>query len=397
MAVLQLKIPLAPEERLEKRRLILRDAVALLSLFLITALLFVATLLLFRSFEDHRQELATRWLGRGDAALQNGQPVAAIQALHSALAYDPGDRSIEIKLATALANAGRMQEAAAYFNTLREAEPGNGMINLQLARLAVKQDNQTLALQNYQAALDGTWQGDGYVRRREVRLEMARYLIENHHYDQARLQLITAAGNAPDDPNVKIEIAGLMEEAQASADALEIYRREAANRPAPLAALEGAGRTAFALARYSLAKQYLDRALNHPEFEKQPDIVREANRNMLADAAHILTLYPAPELPVRVRAERVANARRIAAKRFAACTDAEGAQLNSLNDLSARWKQMPAKLTLLQLEQNPELEQSMMQLVFDTERRTAEVCGAPTGDDALLLKIAQAPLTVEQE
>jgi Tfp pilus assembly protein PilF len=397
MAVLQLNTTLSPEERVAKRKLILRDTVALLSLFLLTVVLFIVTLLLFRSFENHRQELAKRWLSRGEVALKNGQPVQAIQALRSALAYDPGRRSTEIVLATALAKAGRTQEASAYFNTLLEAEPGNGPINLELARIAVAQKNKTSALENYQRALDGTWLGDGYTRRRVVRLELARYLIANHDNEQARTQLLIAAGNAPDNSEVKLEIAGLLEQAFAPADALELYRKEATKRPAPLTALEGGGRTAFALGRYSQAKQYLDRALNHPDFEKQPQDSREANRNMLADAAHILALYPSPDLSIRARAERVANAQRIAAKRLAACALNGTSTANQLADLAPRWAQIPAKPNRLQLEQDPELEQAIMQLVFDTERRTAAVCGAPTGDDALLLKIAGSPSAVERE
>jgi tetratricopeptide (TPR) repeat protein len=400
MAVLQFKTILTPEERLEKRKLILRDTVSLLSLFMITAVLFTVTLLLFRSFTDHRQELAVRWLARGDKAMQNDQPVLAIQALHSALAYDPNNRSTEIKLATALAYAGRTQEAAAYFNTLREAEPGNGMINLELARIAAKQGNVALALQNYQTALDGTWQGDGYTKRREVRLEMARYLIANKRYEQARNQLLIAAGNAPDDAGVKLGIAALLEQAQAPLDALELYRKIAEKRPTPLAALEGGGRTAFTLGRYSLAKQYLDRALNHPDFDNQPQAVRDTDRNMAADAAHILLLNPSPELSIRGRALRVANAETIAEKRFASCGLSGPDVARKLTDLAARWQQVPANPKVLELEQNPELEQSIMKLVFDTERRTAEVCGPPTGNDALLLKLAQAPIApmaMEQE
>ncbi len=120
---------------------------------------------------------------------------------------------IEIELATALAAAGRLQEATAYFNTLWEAEPGNGQINLALARLAVRQGNQPSAMRYYQASIDGTWQGDGSVRRREVRLEMVKYLL-SRQVDHARSELLIAEGNAPDDPSVRMQIAQLMETAQ---------------------------------------------------------------------------------------------------------------------------------------------------------------------------------------
>src|ERR1700728_2509655 len=158
-------IVLNPEERLSRRQLILRDAFSLLTLFLITAVIFILTLLLFRSFTKHRQELGARWKARGEAALRAGHPGIAIEDLRSALAYVP-DRATEIELATALADAGKLQEASVYFTTLWESAPVDGTINLQLARLAVKQGNEDQAIFHYQAALDGTWEGNGYDRRR---------------------------------------------------------------------------------------------------------------------------------------------------------------------------------------------------------------------------------------
>jgi hypothetical protein len=37
-----------------------------------------------------------------------------------------------------------------------------------------------------------------------------------------------------------------------------------------------------------------------------------------------------------------------------------------------------------------------MQLVYQTEQLTSQHCGTPNGNDALLLKIANAPEAVEQ-
>ena len=396
MAALQLRSALTPEERLQKQKLILRDSLALLSLFAIAIVLFFITYLLFHSFSVHRQQLAQRWLNRGEAALHSGQPQVAIDALRSALAYAPDDENLQIELAEALGAAGRMQEAVAYFNTLLETRPGNGQINLQLARLAARQGDEALAIQHYQAALDGTWQGDGYVRRREVRLEVSRYLIDRKRYGDAKTQLLITAGNAPDDPNIEIVVAGLLEQAHDPANALHFYRKALEHRPVQLAALLGASRAAYALSRYQQAKELLERTLNHPGFDKQPSDVQAQYRDMLSDADHILLLYPDPGLSFHARAERILNARRIAQDRLAACLNTKTAVPQQLQTLDGQWKQLPAALHLLQLEQDPELEQTIMQLVYQTEQITSQQCSAPTGNDALLLKIAQAPEAVEQ-
>jgi tetratricopeptide (TPR) repeat protein len=387
---------LTPEERLARRRLIFQDAVSLLSLFLITAVLFVLTLLLFRSFTNHREELGARWKARGEAALNDGHPAIAIDDLRSALAYMPS-RQTEIELATALAQAGKVQEATAYFTTLRESAPGDGTINLELARLAARAGHESEAILYYQSSLDGTWQGNGYNRRRQVRLEMARYLIARHEYNYARNQLLIAAGNAPDDPGIKVEIAGLLEQANAPRDALSIYQTLAARREPAFAALEGAGRTAFSLGMYRLANDYFGRAMGSDAASKLTDKQAAADHFMLDTSQRVLLLYPSFNLSPRQRAQRVLTLRNTARKRLTTCTASNGSGASGLSGLTSRWSQLPAMLTVSKLEQQPDVEQRLVQLAYDIETATAAVCGPPSGDDATLLRIAQNPNAVEQE
>jgi tetratricopeptide (TPR) repeat protein len=396
MTILHAGTVLTPEERLARRKLIIRDAVSLLTLFLITGVIFALTWLLHRSFEDHREELGNRWRSRGELALQQGHPQQAVEALRSALAYVP-NRQTEIDLATALADAGNTVEATAYFNTLWDSAPGDAIINLQLARLAVKAGNEQLAVRHYQAAIDGTWQGNGFDRRREVRLELARYYISRHEPDQARTQLLIAASNAPDTPpDIKLGIAALLEQANDLPSALGIYRAMAAHRPIPVAALAGAGRTAFHLGMYRVASGFLSMLIARSAIAPLPDAEKNAARSMLDMSNRILVLYPGYEEPSRVRAQRILALKGIANKRLTTCASNPAAAAR-LGALIARWGQLPSRLTAQQLEQQPDLEQSILQLVFDTETTTAQTCGAPSGDDALLLRIAQNPGAVEQD
>ncbi|MGB7135656.1 MAG: hypothetical protein WBD46_10245 [Acidobacteriaceae bacterium] len=386
---------LSPEERLARRRLILRDALSLVTLFFITVGLFLLTWLLYRSFTDHERELGLRWKTRGEMALRAGHPEQAIDALRSALAYVPS-RDTEIELATALAAAGKTQEATIYFTTLWESAPGDGTINLQLARLYARQGKEALALRHYQLALDGTWQENGFDRRRDVRLEMAQYLLTRHENASARTQLLIAASNAPNDPAIKLQIAGLLEQANDPGDALTIDRTVADARNAPIAALEGAGRNAFSLGMYRIASEYLGRALSGPQAAVLPDKEKMANRDMLDTSLHVLLLYPSLNLSPRNRAERILSIRKIARQRLTDCTGTATSAPPALAGIVSRWAQAPSTLTVNQLEQQPDLEQTILQLAYDTETATAETCGAPSGDDALLLRIAHNPNAVDQ-
>src|SRR6185437_15818288 len=147
------------ELTLAKRRLFLRDSLTFLVLTLITGALFLVTLFLFRSFMSHRAELAVRWSGRGQEALRAGKPEEAIMALRTGLSYAPETRSYELLLAQALAEAGRTEEASSYFTGLWVTQPGDGFINLELARLAAKKSDTQNAIKYYRASVYGTWEG----------------------------------------------------------------------------------------------------------------------------------------------------------------------------------------------------------------------------------------------
>ena len=165
----------------------------------------------------------------------------------------------------------------------------------------------------------------------------------------------------------------------------------------PWAALEGAGRTAFALGMYRLADDYLTRAVSSPVAARFPENQKTTDRDMLATAAHVLMLYPGFDLAPRARAERVLAIRKIARARLTSLRRLHLSARHRHWPLVSRWDQLPSEILLAGLEQKPDLEQTILQLAYDTETATAQVCGAPTGDDALLLRIARNPAAVEQE
>src|ERR1700684_4438600 len=156
MSYFAVKTALSADDRVQRRHLIVTDTLSLVTLFAITALLAVLTNYLYQSYASHQVTLAKRWLVRGEQAMRDGKPQAAIDALSSALAFAPSDRNTEIKLAEATASAGRIQEATVYFNALLESQQGSGLINLQLARLAARQDNESQAIDDYQKAIYGS-------------------------------------------------------------------------------------------------------------------------------------------------------------------------------------------------------------------------------------------------
>jgi tetratricopeptide (TPR) repeat protein len=400
---------LTTDERSQKRKLVVRDTLALLTLLVVTLALFTATIFLFRAFSNLRGRLAQRWLERGEAALHNGNPADAVEDLRSALAYAPGRKDIEIDLAEALAGAGRTQEATSYFTTLWEAEPGSGIINLQLARLAARQGNEGEALERYRASIYGNWEGDGTTRRREVRLELIDYLIDRRRFTQAQGELIIAAGNAPDDPAAKLPIAALMEKANAASDASQIYKAILQHSPHNLTALEGAARTAFALGNFAQTRDYVDKALANPAEASESAQARQDLHDLRDNAVDTLLLYPSPALSTLAQAQRVLHDRNLVAERLRGCgvllpsTPANSwAPVQPVRpqfaDVMAKWQALPdaSTLTVAALA-DEDARQSVMELVYATERVADKTCGPATGENALLARIAANPGAVEAQ
>jgi predicted Zn-dependent protease len=382
-----------------KRRLILRDSLTFLSLVLITVVLFLITFFLFRSFASHRLELGQRWSARGQAAINSSHPDQAIVALRTALSYVPGQRSYELLLAQALGDAGYTEESYNYFLGLWETEPGNGFINLSLARLAAKKNDVQAAVNYYRASIYGTWEGDGVLRRRDVRLELAQYLIAHHELSNARTELLIAGGNAPDDVPISRTIAQLLEQANAPHDALNYYHKVLALEPKNPTALESAARLEYDSGHFDDAHRLMEQAMHEREAAtSNQETIYPSDKEMLDSSARILALAPLKKLPNNERVTRILQARALAKKRFDACS----AQVSTasglptpLQDLTTKWGSKDATSNRVVLLNDPTQQDATMQLVFDTETQTSKICGAPTGDDALLLQLAKFPKAME--
>jgi tetratricopeptide (TPR) repeat protein len=378
-----------------RRKLILRDSLGFLTLLVVTLVLSGFTLLLFRSFSAHREDLAQRWSQRGEEALKAGKPDQAIVALRTALSYAPDTRSYELLLAQALGDAGlkepnRTEESYSRFMSLWERQPGDGFINLQLARLAARRGDRTAAIEFYRASIYGTWQGDGVLRRSHVRLELARYLIASGEYPAARMELLIAAGNVPDTPEFDRTLGDLLVEAQDAADAANFYQKALTAAPRDPGLLQAAGELAYRAGESESAHRLLARAETARAEQHLPP--EDALAQKAKDAGRIAEIAPLPSLSVHARGERVLAARRLAKKRLDACvaglSTGGGPQGTALQPLQALWAGPNGTVDGAALRNDPDLQDATMRLVYNTEIATQKVCAPAAGDDAFLLLLA---------
>jgi tetratricopeptide (TPR) repeat protein len=386
------------ELRQAKRRLVLRDSLAFFSLTVISVILFTLTWGIFSSFSEHRVELAQRWYQRGRADLAANRPADAVTSLRAALSYAPEQHEYQLLLAEALAQAGDDDEARAYFSTLWEAEPGDGALNLQLARLSAKRPkDKDETVRYYRASIYGVWEGDGTERRRAVRLELIRYLIRIGNLGSAQNELLIAAGNATDDPGVRLEIAGLMAQAGDFNSALTQYQRLLAVDPGNVAAREGAAEIAFQLGHFATVAKLL-----HDETGGSVHL-----QTLLERTTRILALNPADGLSNNERVARILKLRQIAQTRWDACmvkietpsslpAALPTAMAAEVQALAVEWKNDEAKTLRASLPGSLDRQQREISLVYRTEALANRVCGAASGDDELVTLLAKSAGTVQQ-
>jgi tetratricopeptide (TPR) repeat protein len=396
------KLHLTPAERIQRRRLIVQDSLSLLSLTLITIAIAVLTYFFFHSFTEHRSVLEKRWYERGQVAMTQGHPAEAVEDFRSALSFQSANPDYQMALAEALAASGRTEEAAAYFSTLHEAEPGDGYLNLQLARLAVRRGTPAQAIEYYQAALNGLWRGQGTERRLQIRLELAQYFISLGRPIEAQGQLLAAEGNSLDNPAALFQIANLLREADDPTDALTAYQRVEQHRSAApaqvLASLDAESQIAASMGQYKHAAQALTRYMaklrQHPSAGMPQQ--NQAVEQQLDKYQRMLQIIPFDSLLPRAHDARVLQAADIAHRRYEDCVRT----LQSHNDpnvtnpelvaLGTKWNELGSP-NAQALEGNAALQDRINTWTAQAEIVTAKVCGPPTGDDALLLQLAQTP------
>jgi|SRR6185312_5335786 len=398
-----------------------REGLIFLSLCGLSIALFLVTLALFHSFESRREGEAQRLIDLGKTEMESAHPDQAVTALRGALTYRD-DLPTEILLAQALAAAGRTSEATNYFLGLRDSRPGDGFLNLQLARLYRQEHLPSLAIESYGASIFGDWQGDGALRRREVRLELSAYLAQQGQTAAARNELLTAAGNAPDTIAYALLFGGRFLAIGDTADALHSYKRALDMDPHDYDGLANAGRASYVLGKYADAYSLLTAALNATPTQRSthplqkgssqnknlsaldPARERQQIKDLAANAHRLIELDFSRDLPALERTEHLLAASRIAQARLTGCLapftnslagkeptsalNSQGGHLQALNSLHARWQAAAPHLNTRTLDRDASAEDVIGQLVIDTETGTARYCGAAQGDDALLLKLA---------
>src|SRR4051794_32397104 len=111
-----------------------KDASVFAALLAFGAVAFTTTYFITKSYGRRQDSLARHWLQQGENDLRSN-PAKAVADYRTALLYSHDDPAYRLRLAQALAADGHTSQAIAYFLNLLDEQPGNGLYNLELARL----------------------------------------------------------------------------------------------------------------------------------------------------------------------------------------------------------------------------------------------------------------------
>jgi hypothetical protein len=162
---------------------------------------------------------------------------------------------------------------------------------------------------------------------------------------------------------------------------------------------EKAGRLAYSMGHYARALTWLERAARESAGAPGTAVEKDDMLTLLKNSERLLVLDPVRGTTQKDRIGRVLNDLAVAKRRFSGCmaaVSADGSAPASMQALSARWAVAQGISTRTTMLEEPENEGILMGLVGDTEVLTAQLCGEPAGDDALLLLLAHAPKDAEQ-
>jgi tetratricopeptide (TPR) repeat protein len=357
-----------------------REPITLAVLLALAVALFAVVSGLSRLHDAQQQALAENWAQRGAQDMQARRYADAVADFHTALLYRRGDDTYALNLAKALLGNGQTDEAHSYLTNIWEREPENGMVNLELARIADKKGENVQAIRYYHNAIYAAWPKHEEGERLNARFELVNLLLRNKDETQAQAELIALAENIDDDPATAVRIGNLFLEAQDHEHALSEFELALKVDEKNAAALAGAGRAAFELGRFAPAARYLRQAV-----EAAPGDQENASR--LRIARLVLDMDPfRQEKIAKEREQAVVNAFAAAGKRLSACGGPTASTEQQM--LAQQWAGLKPRVTEARLRANPDLVNEAMALVFRVERESVTMCSAGTDTDAALLLIA---------
>ena len=370
----------------ESVRILNREILLLIGLAFAAFGVFVFTKTMAAREQGMESRIARIWYERGQQSLNSREIETAIADFRRATAGALDNQQYALALADALAKGNHDAEAQQLLVRLREPDPENAQINIYLARLSAKRREVSDAVRYYQNALYGRWVGDGIdVRRRELRVELIRFLLGQGQRSLASSELLILETELPNQASSWTEAAQFALQTGDLQRALKDYSQAARLDNHDIEALTGAGRISFQLRDYAGAKRYLKSAL---EVDPQSGEARK----LLSQAESVLNDDPlAPHLAPAERQRRLDRILQTSLQNVENCIN-KNPSSNSAQQLQSLESEALAMQTKLNRKTTPPDSDTIgsgATLVFRMEKAASDACGEGSPSDQALILIGQ--------
>ena len=364
-------------------QLVHRELVLLVVLVCVAAAGFLLTRAVAAGNDRMRRQDAAAWYDAARRDLGEGRSADAITALRRAAAKDPTNTRYQVALAAALASSHQDEAARQVLVGLREIAREDAEVNTELARLDARRGDLTNARRYYQSALNALWSPEQSERRRALRLELIRLLLDHQEKSRALAELLILSAGLPDVAAPQVDAGRLFLEAGDARSALERFSTALKLEPANAAALAGAGASAFVLADYPRARRYLSLVPARPA-----DVVE-----MQALAELVLAHDPlAPRLSSDERLRRLVADLTPARQRLTDCLPLASSGTpahEALDALQGESTAFAPSLTAKAVHELPDAIEVGMELVDRIEQATESGCTPVTPLDRALTLVGR--------
>ncbi len=247
--------------------------------------LFAATSTVAGWYERERVARARAAYVAGTKLAAEGRYEEAIDDFRSALTVSRESSEYRLALARSLMALGRRNEAAVQLREVLRAAPEEALPHLLLARIAAEEGRTQEAVYDYQRAIYGYWPSRPEANRLNAQWELVHLLAKTGQRTRVIGQLLGMAEETVNDLDTQKQIAQMLIEYGAPAEAAAIARNVITRAPRDFEARSILGRAEMDLGEYALARDAFRRALLYnPQYEPA--------RTGLATATEVLSLDP---------------------------------------------------------------------------------------------------------
>jgi tetratricopeptide (TPR) repeat protein len=371
--------PLNIALRYSQRRVLLLSLLPL-------GLLSLVTVMLSRTYHLREALLAQQWFEQGNRDMATGTPAKALEDFRNALSYNPSDHLFQLRLAEALLAGDRLPEANSYLLNLWDRTPGSGQINLDLAHISERMGQPNQAIRYFRQAILGSWETDPAQQRKNVRMELSKFLLDHGSSNEARQELSALAAEIPPEDGSAHELVGeLFVRAEDNAQAFAEFEAALRTDPHRNQWLGNAGQAAYDLGDYQKAEHYLAKATRESSSDALRELL-ETVRTVLRADPYLSGLSDEEQVRRTTRAfgQGMARLHSCTASFIAQSKDGTAPQLQTL---AKNADELKNRINIQTLSTERGTRDEAMRLVFQIEEETSRVCGAPSGVDQALLLI----------